>query len=364
MVGTMSEITVMIQSIARDMNGALWIISLPFSYFIIWLFLLPFQMVATRKLNRILEKVKVRRVQKSLITPLRLLFTLLIAGIPQVTLFPDVTADGLSDTFYRASIIAASVLIAYRTVRLIMEYTEQSVLAKTIDESHHRIIQTRYIIMRRVTGIFFWIFGLALIFIQFDTLRKFGLSILTSAGIAGVVIGFAAQKSIASLIAGIQLALTQPVRIGDSVVIDGEWGTIEEIHLTYVVVRIWDLRRLVVPINKFLDSSFQNWTRTSAELIGSVEIHMDYTVPVDKVRDELARIAGESKNWNGKVRSIQITDANPETIKLRALVSADNASAAWDLRCEVREKLIVFLQSLDGGKHLPRHRLDLDGKKD
>jgi len=178
----------------------------------------------------------------------------------------------------------------------------------------------------------------------FDNVRQLGTSILASAGVIGIIIGFAAQRSIATLLAGLQLAITQPIRIDDVVIVDGEWGQIEEITLTYVVVRIWDLRRLVVPTSYFLEKSFQNWTRTSADLLGSVTIHVDYSLPVDVVRNQLYEVIKGHNLWDGKVWRLHVIDATDKTVELRALMSAANASDAWELRCYVREQLLSFLQ--------------------
>jgi small-conductance mechanosensitive channel len=192
----------------------------------------------------------------------------------------------------------------------------------------------------------------------FESVRQFGTSILASAGIAGIIIGFAAQRSISTLLAGFQIALTQPIRIDDVVIVENEWGRVEDISLTYVTVRIWDLRRLILPISYFIERPFQNWTRTSADILGTVFLHVDYTVPLQPLRDELDRILAASPLWDGKVKVLQVTDAKPQTLELRALASAADASAAWDLRCEIREKLIAFLQTHYPAS-LPRVRAEL-----
>ena len=192
----------------------------------------------------------------------------------------------------------------------------------------------------------------------FSAVRQIGVSILASAGILGVVLGFAAQKTLGNLIAGIQIALAQPIRLDDAVVVENEWGWIEEITLTYVVVRIWDLRRLVLPISYFIEKPFQNWTRNSADILGSVFIYADYTVPVEEVRAELGRILKESPHWDKKVNVLQVTDATEHTVKLRALMSAADSPTAWNLRCETREKLLEFLQK-KYPQSLPRTRVEL-----
>lgn len=178
---------------------------------------------------------------------------------------------------------------------------------------------------------------------SFDSVRQFGLSLFASAGIAGIAAGLAARPLLGNLVAGIQIAITQPIRLGDVLVIQGNWGTVEEINATYVVLKIWDLRRLIVPLSFFFDNPFENWTRTSAELLGTVFLYVDYTVPVDKVRAKLEEIVHQSKLWDGKVVGLQVTDAKEQTLELRCLVSAADSGTAFDLRCEVREKLIAWI---------------------
>jgi small-conductance mechanosensitive channel len=160
-------------------------------------------------------------------------------------------------------------------------------------------------------------------------------------------------------LAGIQIAITQPIRLDDVVIVENEWGRIEEITLTYVVVRIWDLRRLILPISYFIEKPFQNWTRVSADILGTVFIYVDYTVPVDAFREELTRILQNSPNWDKKVNIVQVTDASEKTVEVRALMSAADASMAWNLRCEVRERLIAFLKK-SYPQALPRARVELD----
>jgi small-conductance mechanosensitive channel len=200
--------------------------------------------------------------------------------------------------------------------------------------------------------------GGALVLLQFDVFRAIGTSLLASASVAGILVGLAAQRSLATVLAGLQLSLTQPLRVGDLIVMDGESGTIEEITLTYVVVQLWDLRRLVVPITKFLDAPFQNWTRSGTDILGTVLVHADYRVPVDTVRRELERFVRTRPEWDGRTVSLQVTDATDRTLQLRALVSSADSSRSWSLRCAVREHLVGFLQGLEDGRFLPRARLE------
>jgi small-conductance mechanosensitive channel len=213
--------------------------------------------------------------------------------------------------------------------------------------------------LKRIVIVIVCILAFGSILMTFEKVRQLGTTILASAGVVGIVVGMAAQRTIATFIAGIQIAITQPIRVDDVVIVENEWGRIEEITLTYVVVRIWDLRRLIVPITYFIEKPFQNWTRISADILGTVYLYTDYTVPVDAVREELQKILKESDHWDGKVCGLVVTNATEQTLELRALMSATDASLAWDLRCEVREKLIEFIKR-EYPEALPRVRAELN----
>jgi small-conductance mechanosensitive channel len=204
------------------------------------------------------------------------------------------------------------------------------------------LTQLQFVKKIGVSLIFF--VALALVLMSFATVRRIGAGLLTSAGIASVIVGFAAQRSLSNLLAGFQLAFTQPIRIDDVLVVEGEWGRVEEITFTNVIVKIWDERRLVLPLDYFIEKPFQNWTRTSSQLLGTVFLYADYTIPVEAVRAELARIVAATPRWDQRVCVLQVTDVKERTLELRALVSAADASTAFDLRCEVREKLVAFVQ--------------------
>jgi small-conductance mechanosensitive channel len=204
------------------------------------------------------------------------------------------------------------------------------------------------------------IVGLSIILMTFPAVKHIGMSLLASAGLAGLVVGMAMKSTLSSLIAGIQIAFSQPIRIEDSVVVEGEWGWIEEIGTTHVVVRIWDLRRLVLPLSYFIEHPFQNWTRGSTDLLGSVLLYVDYTIPVQELREELGRILKSTDKWKGGVCVLQVTDVSETSMQLRALMDARDAGSTWDLRCYVREKLIEFLQR----RHphaLPKLRTEFQG---
>lgn len=228
------------------------------------------------------------------------------------------------------------------------------------DNLRARQIQTQYRVLQRVLVVLIWIAVLAGGLMQFETLRTVGGTVLASAGVAGIVIGLSAQKTFGAMIAGIQIALSTPISLDDVVIVEGEWGRIEEITFTYVVVRIWDLRRLIVPVTYFLEKPFQNWTRRSAEIIGTVTLHVDYTADVGALRGRLREICEAHRElWNGAACSLQVTEAGPQTMTVRAIMSSPDASKSWDLRCLVREELIGFLRRTQPGA-LPQQRLALE----
>ena len=221
-----------------------------------------------------------------------------------------------------------------------------------------RRIQTQFQMIHRIIVVLVMIVTLSIMLMTIPAIKHIGVSLLASAGLAGLVVGMAMKPTLSSLIAGIQIALTQPIRLEDVVIVQGEWGWIEEIGTTYVVVRIWDLRRLIVPLSYFIEQPFQNWTRTSADLLGYVYLNMDYSVPIEEVRKELRRICESTKLWKGQVCAVQASDSTEHTVQVRALMDARNSGDAWDLRCLVREKLIQFLQEKYPGS-LPRTRGEL-----
>lgn len=203
---------------------------------------------------------------------------------------------------------------------------------------------TQLTVFQNIADTVIVIVTISVVLMTFDEARIIGKSLLTSAGIAGIIIGFAAQKSIGMFLAGIQIAITQPISLDDVVIVEGEWGRIEEITLTYVVVKIWDERRLMLPVNYFLEKPFQNWTRTSADIMGTVFFYVGYDLPVQVIRDYVPQILTDNPNWDGRVFNVQITNTNELYKEMRILVSSSDASRNWDLRTEVREKVIDFIQ--------------------
>ncbi len=230
------------------------------------------------------------------------------------------------------------------------------------DAYHERRIKTQLQFLRRILGVIIVIIVLASILLTINGVRQAGAAILTSAGVAGIVVGFAAQKLIANLLAGFQIALTQPIKIEDAVIVEGEWGVIEEITLTYVVVQVWDKRRIVLPINYFIEPPFQNWTRRTGDLTGVVMLYVDYCLPVDELRQALTDILAAEPLWDGEANRVQVTDATDRTMVLRVLVSAADAPNTFALRCSVREKLITFIRERYP-EALPKTRVTLHGDK-
>ena len=226
----------------------------------------------------------------------------------------------------------------------------------TKDNLEARKLYTRFSILERILFVVIIFIAFAAALMNFDSIRRVGISLFASAGIAGIIIGFAAQKIIGTFLAGVQLAITQPIRIDDVVIVENEWGRIEEINLTYVVVRIWDKRRLILPTTYFIEKTFQNWTRVSADILGTVFIYTDYTVPFNAIREELERLVRESEYWDGQVVNLQVTDAKENTVEMRALVGSKDSSSAWNLRVYIREKLIEFIKT-NYSDCLPKSRI-------
>ena len=296
---------------------------------------------------------------EQLYAPLRFLFPplILLLFLPLIELYPSIRKP--LDHILAIWIIVGISWLLIRLFHVIRKLILSRYEISAKDNLEARRISTQLDVIERVLIFLVILIAVSSILMTFDKVRQIGVSILASAGIAGVIIGFAAQRSIATLIAGIQIAITQPIRIDDVVIVENEWGRIEEITLTYVVVSIWDQRRLIVPITYFIDRPFQNWTRNTAELLGTIFIYADYRTPIDELRIELKRIVAETDLWDKRVAKIQVTNATDKTIELRALVSADNSSNAWELRCLVREKLIGFLQK-NYPESMPLVRVELE----
>jgi small-conductance mechanosensitive channel len=215
---------------------------------------------------------------------------------------------------------------------------------KASDNLSARKAATQMRIFRQAINVMLALLTVAFAMMSFEQVRQFGISLFASAGVAGIVAGLAARPMLENLIAGVQLALTQPLRLEDAVVINNEWGWVEEINSTYIVVRLWDWRRLVVPLSYLFQNPFTNWTRNSSSIIGTVLLYADFSLPMDAVREKATQIVKASPLWDGQVVNIQVSDAREQVMEVRVLASASDSPRAWDLRCEVREKLIAFIR--------------------
>jgi len=302
------------------------------------------------KLDDIIIKHMRRPVQYLL--PVLLVYPLL--GIATLPIDQEETISGI----LKVLTVMLLAWLATCAVRVVEEGVLRHFDASVKDNLTARRVHTQIKLFRQVVLLIIMIITASVILMMFDQLRVIGVSLLASAGIAGMILGFSAQKVLGNLLAGIQIAITQPIRLGDVLIVENEWGWVEEITLTYVVVKIWDLRRLVIPISHFLEKPFQNWTRTSADILGTVFIYADYTIPIDKLREELTRILQSTDLWDGKVNGLQVTNAKEHTLELRALMSAADSPKAWDLRCLVREKLVTFVQE-HYPQCLPKFRTEL-----
>lgn len=246
--------------------------------------------------------------------------------------------------------------VLLNTIKIFEDYVYHTYDFKKADNLEERKIQTQLRFIRKLVGAFIVIITVAVVLLTFDNVRKIGAGLLTGVGIGGIIIGFAAQKSLGNLLAGFQIAFTQPIRIDDVLVVEGEWGRVEDITLTYVVLNIWDQRRLILPITYFIEKPFQNWTRTTAQLLGTVMLYVDYTCPVESVRTELNRLLTTTDLWDKRVAVLQVSDAKETTMELKVILSAADSGKIGDLRAYIREKLIIFIQE-NYGTALPKLRV-------
>lgn len=224
---------------------------------------------------------------------------------------------------------------------------------------HARKIETQTRFLTRGLNILVVIVGFAAALMTFPPVQQLGTSLLASAGIGGIILGFAARPVLTNLLAGMQIALTQPFRIDDVLFVHGEWCWVEEVTSTYVVLRVWDLRRLVVPLQWFIENPFQNWTRRSTDLLGTVFLWVDYRMPVDALRTEFMRLLQDAPEWDGATSTVQVTDSSSQAMQVRFLMSAGDSSMAWDLRCRIREGLVAYVQR-EHPDYLPRIRAELE----
>jgi small-conductance mechanosensitive channel len=247
------------------------------------------------------------------------------------------------------------------TLVALLDAVETFLLSKydlgATDNLRARSKHTQLRVLTRTVQIFIIVIAAAVMLMTFPRVRELGASLLASAGLAGLVVGLAARPLLENVIAGLQIALTEPIRLDDVVIVEGEWGRIEELTTTYVVVKIWDERRLIVPLSWFLANPFQNWTRSSAQLLGTAMLYLDYRAPIGAIREELQRICKASEHWDGRVCVVQVTDTRSAEIEVRLLVSAANSGSLFNLRCQAREGIIAFLQR-EHPESLPTRRFE------
>jgi small-conductance mechanosensitive channel len=292
--------------------------------------------------------------------PLRLgLMVLALSFVVRIAPISDNAAAALGGIL-NVAFIALLGWVALTAVQISSQIYLQQFRLDTEDNLLARKHVTQVRILKRAIDVLIVIMTFGAALMSFEEVRQYGVSLFASAGVAGLAIGLAARPLLSNLIAGIQIAVTQPIRLDDVVIVEGEYGTVEEITTTYVVIKLWDWRRMVVPLSHFIEKPFQNWTRETSALIGSVFLYVDYSVPAEKLREKLMEIVRASPLWDGRVVALQVSDTKDRTVELRALVSAGSAPATWDLRCEVREKLIAYLQQ-DYPEALPRTRHEAVG---
>ncbi len=289
----------------------------------------------------------------SLLIPVAVLY----AVLPWQALTVD---DTLPRFVMKAAIILLSTWLAARGLVAVEDIVTPRLGVDRADNLRARTLQTQLRVLRRIAIVVVLAFGIIALLMSIDGFRDFGTGLLASAGVASLVIGLAAQRMLSNLLAGFQVGFTQPIRLDDVVVVEGEWGRIEEITLTYVVVAIWDQRRLVLPISYFLETPFQNWTRRTSELLAPVFLRTDFDVDLDGMRAELQRLAEASPHFDGRVCVLQVTDSGERSLEVRALVSARDSGSAWDLRCAIREGLVEYLRRAQPGA-LPKIRTDAAG---
>jgi len=250
--------------------------------------------------------------------------------------------------------------LTLRLIRVLDDLVARRYLISVPDNFRARSIRTQMQLLERILTGATVLAAVAAMLMTFPNVWNLGAGLFASAGVAGLVVGMAARPALSNVLAGVQVALTEPIRIDDVVIVEGEYGRVEEVNTTYVIVRIWDKRTMVVPLTYFIEKPFQNWTRASSDLLGTVFLYTDYTAPVEAIRGELERVVRSSKLWDGKVWNLQVTDTKDRTLELRCMVSARDSGTLWDLRVEVREKMIAFLQR-NYPQCLPITRTELRG---
>ncbi|HKO87620.1 MAG TPA: mechanosensitive ion channel family protein [Burkholderiales bacterium] len=317
------------------------------------------QIVLTMIIRRLISRHPyMQALLKRSVGPFRLLFPMI--AIQAVLAAAPRQYEWLPATRH-AVLLAMILAITWLATAAVMGIRDVMKLRFPIDVGDNlharRVLTQTTVLLRTLSGVVI-LLGVAAALTTFPGVRQIGASLLASAGLAGIVVGFAARPVLGNLIAGLQIAMAQPIRIDDVVIVQNEWGVIEEIAGAYVVVKIWDERRLVVPLQWFIENPFQNWTRTGSQIIGTVFLWVDYSLPLEPLRAEMMRICESAKEWDRRVASLQVTETSEQAMQLRIIASSNNASLSWDLRCRIREGLIAFIQR-EYPAALPRMRAQL-----
>ncbi|MFG6595062.1 mechanosensitive ion channel family protein [Sulfitobacter sp. 1A13368] len=316
--------------------------------------------IGYRILDRVISEKNItgRSLLRRARRPLRL--AAVVAALAWV--LPNVRLYGWQDGAAHLFLVLLIILVGWTLILLTNHFAERAVRRHRLDVEDNlsaRKFVTQARVLRRTVTIILGIFTAAGVLLTFESVQKYGAGLFASAGAAGLVVGLAARPVLTNLIAGLQIAITQPIRLEDVVIVEDEWGWVEEIFATYVAVRLWDWRRMVVPLSYFIEKPFQNWTRESASIIGTVFWYLDYTVPIGEMRAKLEELAKASPLWDGQVVNLQVSETEKDSIAVRGLVSARTSPQAWDLRCEIREKMIDWLQK-EHPQALPRLRGNME----
>jgi small-conductance mechanosensitive channel len=284
---------------------------------------------------------------------------LMLTAMALVTTFGPVTE--LQSAIVRQLVLVGLIVLLGWVALIALDIVTSGYLRSLNMKADDNLLARKHItqinVLRQAASILIVVLTAGLALMTIPDVRQWGVSLLAAGGAAGILVGLALQPLLTNLIAGIQIATTQPIRLDDVVVVEGEWGRIEEITATYVVVKLWDWRRLIVPLSHFIQQPFQNWTRENSAIIGTVFIYVDYSASIDGMRAKLDELVKASPLWDGQVVNLAVTDLNERTMQVRCLVSARNSGDAFDLRCYVRERMIAFLNA-DHPSVLPRSRLE------
>jgi small-conductance mechanosensitive channel len=309
--------------------------------------------------TKIWDSFGLKSISKRLNKPITFFFPLLFLNISLgfMELNPNFQLEFKRIIGILMAVIFAFILVNF--INVLEDYFYHRFDLNKENNLKERKLRTQLQFIRKFVISLIVFFTIAIILMSFESMRKIGAGLLTGVGVGGIIIGFAAQKSLGSLLAGFQIAFTQPIRIDDVLIVEGEWGRVEEITLTYVVVNIWDQRRLILPITYFIEKPFQNWTRASSELLGTVFLNLDYLIPIEPLRIEFTRLLEANELWDNRVNVVQVTDNKDAVIEVRFLMSARNSSQAFDLRCYIRENMIAYIRD-NYPQGLPRARVEFN----